>query len=160
MNNYPEFVKALAKKMETPEWDFKHACLGIIGEIGELADAIKRWKIYENPLNKENVLEELGDLRFYMQMLMNSHGFKICDAEKRASSIEELIFELALHAGSIAFGNKIAFYNLYETFVNLCARMDYTEENVIAHNVAKLIKRYPNGKYSNEDANERKDKLS
>ena len=134
--------------METPEWDFKHACLGIIGEIGELADAIKRWRIYENPLNQENVLEELGDLRFYMQMLVNTHNFKFANKTRNYGDIEECVFTLTYFAGMICGNNignstqHVAFLGLHEAFLAICRIVGFTEENVIQHNVAKLIKRY------------------
>lgn len=44
-----------------------HMIMGISGEAGELLDAIKKHAIYQKPLDLENVIEELGDLEFYMQ---------------------------------------------------------------------------------------------
>jgi NTP pyrophosphatase (non-canonical NTP hydrolase) len=51
-----------------------HAAVGIIGEAGELLDAVKKEWIYNKPLDHTNVLEELGDLRFYMQAMMTHCG--------------------------------------------------------------------------------------
>lgn len=44
-----------------------HMAVGISGEAGELLDAIKRRVIYRKELDVVNVLEELGDLEFYME---------------------------------------------------------------------------------------------
>ena len=49
-----------------------HMAVGISGEAGELLDAVKKAVIYQRPLDRENVVEELGDLRFYMAGLMNA----------------------------------------------------------------------------------------
>lgn len=49
--------------------DIIHAILGISGEAGELLDAIKKHTIYNKPLDVENVVEELGDLEFYLEQL-------------------------------------------------------------------------------------------
>lgn len=49
--------------------DLIHAILGISGEAGELLDAIKKHTIYNKPLDVENVIEELGDLEFYLEQL-------------------------------------------------------------------------------------------
>ncbi len=49
--------------------DLIHAVLGISGEAGELLDAIKKHSIYNKDLDIENVIEELGDLEFYMEQL-------------------------------------------------------------------------------------------
>lgn len=46
-----------------------HMAVGISGESGELLDAIKKYTIYGKPLDRENVVEELGDLEFYMEGL-------------------------------------------------------------------------------------------
>ena len=43
-----------------------HMAVGIAGEAGELLDAIKKAVIYNKPIDMENVIEELGDIEFYM----------------------------------------------------------------------------------------------
>jgi NTP pyrophosphatase (non-canonical NTP hydrolase) len=56
----------------TPEkCDLWHAVSGVGGEAGELVDAIKKHVAYNKPLDRENVIEELGDLEFYMEALRN-----------------------------------------------------------------------------------------
>lgn len=49
--------------------DVLHMALGACGEAGELGDAIKRWAIYGKDLDRANVVEELGDMEFFMQGL-------------------------------------------------------------------------------------------
>lgn len=44
-----------------------HMAMGVGGEAGELIDAVKRWAIYGKDIDRENVVEELGDLEFFMQ---------------------------------------------------------------------------------------------
>lgn len=51
-----------------------HMVMGISGEAGELLDAIKKHTIYKKPLDRDNVIEEFGDLEFYMQGLRSSLG--------------------------------------------------------------------------------------
>lgn len=48
-----------------------HMAVGIAGEAGELLDAIKKHCVYQKELDYENVVEELGDLEFYMEGLRN-----------------------------------------------------------------------------------------
>lgn len=43
-----------------------HAAIGISGEAGELLDAVKKTWVYGKTLDRENLLEELGDLEWYM----------------------------------------------------------------------------------------------
>lgn len=60
----------LIKQQLTPEsCDLIHMAIGIAGEAGELLDAIKKATIYNKPIDRANVIEELGDLEFYMEGL-------------------------------------------------------------------------------------------
>lgn len=83
---YAEFVARLAKpgaailETLTPEKiDLLHHAVGVSGEAGELIDAVKKLTIYNKPLDRANVVEELGDLKFYIQGIMNS--LQITDEE-------------------------------------------------------------------------------
>lgn len=51
-----------------------HMAVGVAGESGELLDAIKKHVVYRKPLDIQNVIEELGDLEFYMSGLRQSIG--------------------------------------------------------------------------------------
>ena len=43
-----------------------HMVMGVAGEAGELLDAIKKHCIYGKDIDLNNVIEELGDLEFYL----------------------------------------------------------------------------------------------
>lgn len=70
---YDEFVRKLFKQLP-PEMMKAHASMGVAGEAGELVDAIKKEIIYGQPINLPNVIEELGDLLFFMQAVCNIYG--------------------------------------------------------------------------------------
>ena len=77
--DHAKLVKALSKPGEqmikeiTPEEaHLLHMAVGVAGEAGELLDAIKKQVIYRKPLDIENVVEEIGDLFFYIQGILNS----------------------------------------------------------------------------------------
>lgn len=74
--NYAEMVHALAKPGDaivqslTPAVaHLLHMAVGISGESGELLDAIKKVAIYNKPIDAQNVIEELGDIEFYLEGL-------------------------------------------------------------------------------------------
>jgi len=81
MEDYAAFVGRLTKPGEaiaealTPEkahlW---HAATGVSTEAGELLDAAKKHVIYGKPLDRQNVIEELGDIEFYMEGLRQGLG--------------------------------------------------------------------------------------
>lgn len=64
----------IAALMTAEEADLWHGATGVAGEAGELLDAVKKHVVYKKPLDRENVVEELADLRFYMAALMNRLG--------------------------------------------------------------------------------------
>ena len=78
MVRYDKFVLQLFKADTAPAM-LNHAALGVAGEAGELVDAIKRHTIYGKPIDRANVIEELGDLRFYIQAVQNVLGISESD---------------------------------------------------------------------------------
>ena len=64
----------IADSLTGEEAHVLHMAVGIAGEAGELLDAVKKHVIYNKPLDVANVLEELGDLEFYMEGLRQGVG--------------------------------------------------------------------------------------
>jgi len=85
---YAEFVERLFKKMSTPALTILHAVVGIAGEAGEVLDIGKKAWAYEKPLDAEKLIEELGDMRFYYQALLDHLG--ITDVDVIAYNIDKL----------------------------------------------------------------------
>lgn len=80
---YEEFVTNLVKELGSLEQNLNHMVIGVCGEAGELADAIKKFTIYGKELDLENVIEELGDLEFYMaglRQMLSIKRDKVIDA--------------------------------------------------------------------------------
>ena len=78
---HPELVAALAKPgadivatLTAGDAHSLHMAVGIAGEAGELLDAVKKAAIYRKPIDRANVVEELGDLEFYMEGLRQGLG--------------------------------------------------------------------------------------
>ena len=67
--DYAAFVNRLFAKRNLGADGLMHAAVGVAGEAGELLDAIKKVWVYSKPLDRENVIEELGDVEFYAQAL-------------------------------------------------------------------------------------------
>lgn len=111
-----QMVQALAKpggeiiKTLTPSTaHLLHMAVGVAGEAGELLDAVKKAAVYNKPLDRANVVEELGDLEFYMEGLRDGAGI--------------------------------------------------TREETLKANITKLSKRYAAGRYSDQQAQARADKV-
>ena len=74
--NHADMVRGLCKagvtiaaELTGHDAHLLHMAVGVSGESGELLDAVKKATIYRKPLDRENVIEELGDLEFYMEGL-------------------------------------------------------------------------------------------
>ena len=56
-----------------------HGMLGLISESGEIADTLKRWLYYRQPLDEDNLKEEIGDLLWYVALICNTLGIQMSD---------------------------------------------------------------------------------
>lgn len=81
MNEYSAMVAKLSKpgdhikeELTGRQAHMLHMAIGISGEAGEILDAIKKHAIYQKSLDVSNVVEELGDLEFFMEGLRQVIG--------------------------------------------------------------------------------------
>jgi NTP pyrophosphatase (non-canonical NTP hydrolase) len=72
--NYSEFVAARFTKRHEGGDGLMHCAVGISGEAGELLDAINKTWVYGKPLDRVNLVEELGDIEWYMEALRSLLG--------------------------------------------------------------------------------------
>ncbi len=59
--------KTIKDELTPEDAHLMHMVIGVCGEAGELLDAIKKKVIYRKELDINNVIEELGDLEFYLE---------------------------------------------------------------------------------------------
>jgi len=64
----------IASNMSPDEAHLIHMAIGVAGEAGELLDCIKKHTMYKKPLDLDNLIEELGDLEFYMEGIRYAVG--------------------------------------------------------------------------------------
>jgi NTP pyrophosphatase (non-canonical NTP hydrolase) len=67
---YTEAVKRTVAKCDSPFEDRLHMAIGISTEAGELLDAFKKQLAYGKEIDYVNVMEEVGDLFWYIANLM------------------------------------------------------------------------------------------
>ena len=114
--DHPTLVKALCKSgtdifidLDPFKSHLLHVVPCISSEAGELWDAIKRYVIYNQPMDRANVVEELGDIEFYLEAIRQA--------------------------------------------------LNLTREETLLNNIEKLRIRYSKMTYSDQAAQERKDKV-
>lgn len=107
--NFADMVKVLAKKgdviaaeLTAKDAHLLHMVVGVSGESGELLDAVKKAVIYRKPLDRENVIEELGDLEFYLEGLRQGLGIT------RDETIEANIVKLSKRYEGLKYSDQSA----------------------------------------------------
>lgn len=93
--NYTDFVRTLVKDQDTINNNLTgfqagliHMMMGLAGETGELMDAIKKSVIYGKTLDRTNIIEELGDIEFYLEGLRQS--LRISREQVISNNVEKL----------------------------------------------------------------------
>ena len=81
LSTYSKFVATHVKDGEdirvairAIDCHYLHMLIGLSGEVGELQDAFKKHIMYDKKLDVANVIEELGDIEFYLEGLRQSVG--------------------------------------------------------------------------------------
>lgn len=70
-NDYPAMIARIG---DSSNARILHAIMGIVTEAGELMDAYKKTAIYGKKLDTVNVMEEVGDLAWYIALLLDATG--------------------------------------------------------------------------------------
>lgn len=91
LDAYQTLAHRTAKRFPTVEMNLAHAALGIATEGGEFTTEVKRAAIYGKPVDgavREHMLEELGDLMWYVALAASSLDASLSHIAQR--NIEKL----------------------------------------------------------------------
>lgn len=106
---HAEMVHALVKpgdvilaELTGKSADLWHGATGVVGEAGELIDAVKKYCVYNKPLDRENVVEEMGDIEFYLEQIRQNLGIT------REETLRANMAKLAKRYASGKFTNEAA----------------------------------------------------
>ena len=81
LNKYQQLALRTAKTGDQT-YDLRHAALGLASEVGEFTTTVKRVAIYDvelTPTLKENIVEELGDVMWYICLAANAVGASLTE---------------------------------------------------------------------------------
>lgn len=190
MINHADMVKVLAKSGETIADELTgenahllHMAVGISGEAAELLAAFETPAETGAPIDMENVLEELGDLEFYIEGLRQGlgvtrktirdtfpsvmltpngdydSGWFAVKISIRSGEILDLIKKVVVYQKDVELDKIVKELSSLETVLDaLRDSCDITYEECLEANIAKLGKRYEGFKYSDSAAQTRADK--
>ena len=138
--------------------------LGLIGEVGEVTDLVKKFTGQGHPFDKEEITKELGDVLWYATVRCFLYGYTMKDAfgdfmglnfvdfptmqENYAvtTTPEELCVKMALFAVYSPLNSNITWsLRVVEIICELCNYYEIRLTDVATANIRKLNERYPDG---------------
>lgn len=182
---HPELVAALVKpgatiaaEMTPSEADLWHAATGVSGEAIEILDANMTALINSRPIDEVNLVEELGDMEFYLEQTRQNLGITrdetlaLVGIRPTMGSFPESAALAVVGGDLLDAAKKVVIYKKAidrASFVTILASIEmvmeniravfgFTREHTLSENIKKLSVRYAGLTYSNDAAQERADK--
>lgn len=162
--DYQQFVLSKAappRPINERDFQLLHAALGLSTEFLE----------YDIAHNREDILEEVGDLVWYMMLTAHAVEFPVTNlpdsVEPRnhplldlSTDIERFVSLIKKHCIYGADKTKelpLVFYSMWRSFVAFCQDEEIELDVLIAENQDKLNKRYA-AAFTTQESEDRKDK--
>lgn len=76
---YQAFVDKLRNKSISKEEELTNYTMGLAGEAGEVSDIVKKHLYHGHDLNEDHLVEELGDVLFYIVAIADTLGIDFSD---------------------------------------------------------------------------------
>jgi len=161
LKEYQQLAKRTLKDLGTDQKNLLHMKMGLMTEIGELLDALKKHIAYGKELDAVNIREEWGDAMWY---IANYYTIKGKELHFEAESIFDLFFYMSsknnpeftllenmanvLCRNNMSFNETAALiWSMGKNFIEF----NETKGDLLQLNIDKLRKRYPE-KYTDEQA--------
>lgn len=77
INEYVELASRTRVDLDEEALDTFHMLLGLMTEIGELADVFKKNLAYGKKMDDVNIREEIGDILWYLANLCDVRGYNL-----------------------------------------------------------------------------------
>lgn len=74
VSNLCKDPQEILDSLDTIDASAIHMAMGIAGEAGEVLDAIKKYTMYGKTYDLTHIIEEMGDIEFYMEGLRQTLG--------------------------------------------------------------------------------------
>jgi len=179
---YDDFVSKLLKP-DTIKMTALHIALGIAGEALEFVEAFDKWYNESNENSITHLIEELGDVEFYLQAAQTFYDVTDADAHEHATPVVNIstpaitlaYLGILAESGNLSdlfkkefvYGKPrdlakvlTAMYRLRSFLLFMYHEMSTDLSHVLQCNAMKLEVRYAGLVYSQEDAIARKDKAT
>lgn len=83
LNEYQKLAARTLGKARSHEQQLSNGALGLAGEAGEVADTMKKHLFHGHPLDREEMVKELGDCLWYVAALATALDMELDDVAGR-----------------------------------------------------------------------------
>ena len=165
---FKEFVRESKVGTLNPDKNIQQAILGLIGEWGEVADILKKHIFQGHKMDKDHLIEELGDCCWYGMLLideakLDTHVIFYDNWRVNYSSYQNMSDIVGLISnGSKSIGELCGLLEYYMHHVSTLATIDCIRSifwsiesvanlhgctlfDIFTNNIKKISTRYPDG---------------
>ena len=150
--NFRRYCRLAERTNNTDASQMKlNARMGLMGEMGEVVDELKKHIYQGHELNLANIKEELGDVFWYLAQYMKAENIEYdldfvieVELKNKYESIIDNAEQVITSKSSIV---------KYESLLRICRLLDLDVIEILSDNIDKLTKRYPNGFNCNDSIN-------
>ncbi|HMO60235.1 MAG TPA: nucleoside triphosphate pyrophosphohydrolase family protein [Roseiflexaceae bacterium] len=82
LNEYQRLAMRTARDIASDE-RLMNAVLGLAGEAGEVAELLKKQRYHGHPLDTTKLIDELGDLLWYVALAADTAGVPLAEVAER-----------------------------------------------------------------------------
>lgn len=150
---YQTLASRTCAPLDGIEMDLLHMRMGVISELGELADAFKRNIAYKKPLDFTNIREEIGDICWYLVNEMRFKGLTIDFDFEPSLYGKKLTIPQVATAVTVGLteaylvitnaSNVQPYYEYLKALYDLCYHLGINFYVALELNIKKLEARYP-----------------
>jgi NTP pyrophosphatase (non-canonical NTP hydrolase) len=159
LSDYVELAcvtESVVDQIEGLESRMLHGLIGLCTESGELLDAMKKHLYYGKELDTVNMLEEIGDLCWYLAIICDVADIDFAEQIEKAKEFndtqeERSLLSVCAELNAVCGGNLVTYTNsgqphviqpLFYLIDELVIELDGMWEEICEKNIAKLKARY------------------
>lgn len=169
LKDYEKLAEITCAPLGSPVKDTHHMEMGVITEVGEIIDPIKKWFAYNKELDLINVQEEFGDLMWYLINQCRLFGIVYEDElipnaifPENYGSNEMMVWEKTRQLLKQYLNGAGPMYVIQDIF-DICHAMRWDFWQILTNNIDKLERRFK-GKFDayyaiNRDLNKERKEL-
>ncbi len=127
----------------------QHSRFGIITELAEILDIYKKHIYYGKDISEKHLVEEIGDLCWYIGLGFNTVGIIAANSDCHPVSGEETVCFLLEDALNVITRDDIQFeaklMHVFGCMIKIINILDFDYPSILSKNLVKLRERYGSG---------------